>query len=157
MTEIVPPFLRRDTHSSASRQVNIPESWRNYLANRCPASTGDHVARGVCRPTRLLAGESGRTFAAPGRRKTHHLPNCFQGGFMRRQARLFLIPLAASLSGCWGDGGSSGNPTDAVTAESCMTCHNGASHDDYAGKGLENPHPFPGAATLRCTECHGGD
>src|SRR5687767_10292118 len=76
---------------------------------------------------------------------------------MSRHERLLLIPLAASLSGCWGDGGSSGNPTNAVTAESCMSCHNGASHDDYAGKGLENPHPFPGAATLRCTECHGGD
>jgi hypothetical protein len=38
-----------------------------------------------------------------------------------------------------------------------MGCHNGSTHDDYAGPGLENPHPFPGAATLRCTECHGGD
>lgn len=41
--------------------------------------------------------------------------------------------------------------------ESCMSCHNGAAHDDYSGTGLENPHPFPGAATLRCTRCHGGD
>lgn len=38
-----------------------------------------------------------------------------------------------------------------------MTCHNGAMHDDYSGDGLENPHPFPGAATLKCTECHGGN
>ena len=43
------------------------------------------------------------------------------------------------------------------TAESCMTCHNGSPHDDYAGPGLQNPHPFPGADELRCTTCHGGN
>jgi hypothetical protein len=46
----------------------------------------------------------------------------------------------------------------AVAAESCMRCHNGSLHDDYAGPGLENPHPFPGdAEVLRCTQCHGGN
>lgn len=38
-----------------------------------------------------------------------------------------------------------------------MTCHNGSGHDDYSGPGIENPHPFPGADNLTCTECHGGN
>jgi len=38
-----------------------------------------------------------------------------------------------------------------------MQCHNGSKHDDYAGPGMENPHPFPGADNLTCTECHGGN
>ena len=42
-------------------------------------------------------------------------------------------------------------------AESCMRCHNGSLHDDYAGPGLENPHPFGTAANLSCTTCHGGN
>lgn len=63
------------------------------------------------------------------------------------------------LVGC-GSGGSSSSddPTVvAATAESCMNCHNGSIHNDYAGPGLENPHPFPGAGTLLCTTCHGGN
>src|SRR5688572_23621194 len=52
----------------------------------------------------------------------------------------------------------SGRVGSTATAESCMKCHNGSLHDDYAGPGLENPHPFPGdAENLRCTQCHGGD
>ncbi|MFT5285304.1 MAG: hypothetical protein ACI8TQ_001466 [Planctomycetota bacterium] len=43
------------------------------------------------------------------------------------------------------------------SAESCMTCHNGSNANDFAGPGLENPHPFDGAAQLLCTTCHGGD
>ncbi len=72
---------------------------------------------------------------------------------------LLLWASTASLSGCWkGDSDSNGEPTVSVAkAESCMKCHNGGSADDYSGPGLENPHPFPGAATLKCTECHGGD
>ncbi|MCR9246721.1 MAG: cytochrome c3 family protein [bacterium] len=51
-----------------------------------------------------------------------------------------------------------GRESSIATAESCMKCHNGSIHDDYAGPGLENPHPFPGAAEiLRCTACHGGN
>jgi hypothetical protein len=67
--------------------------------------------------------------------------------------------LACWLASCSGGGSSSGSgPAPiAATAESCMRCHNGSLHDDYAGSGLENPHPFAGAATLKCTECHGGD
>ncbi|HLU40014.1 MAG TPA: hypothetical protein VK081_11545 [Planctomycetota bacterium] len=45
----------------------------------------------------------------------------------------------------------------ASSAQSCMTCHNGSHADDYAGPGLENPHPFPGADNLSCTTCHGGN
>ena len=36
-------------------------------------------------------------------------------------------------------------------------CHNGSPEHDYAGAGIENPHPFPGADNLLCTTCHGGD
>ena len=38
-----------------------------------------------------------------------------------------------------------------------MTCHNGSQADDYAGPGLENPHPFGAAANLTCSACHGGN
>ena len=52
--------------------------------------------------------------------------------------------------------------TAVATAESCMTCHNGSLANDYAGPGMENPHPYgnaqnPGAAMMRCTACHGGN
>jgi hypothetical protein len=51
-----------------------------------------------------------------------------------------------------------GREASVASAESCMRCHNGSLHDDYAGPGLENPHPFPGdAEMLRCTACHGGN
>ena len=43
------------------------------------------------------------------------------------------------------------------TAESCMQCHNGSTQNDFAGPGLENPHPFGDAAMMRCTTCHGGN
>jgi hypothetical protein len=72
-------------------------------------------------------------------------------------ARIALATAAAGLCGCLENSSHDGGDLSAVSAESCMSCHNGASHDDYAGKGLENPHPFPGAATLKCTECHGGN
>lgn len=38
-----------------------------------------------------------------------------------------------------------------------MTCHNASVENDYAGIGIENPHPFPGADNLLCTTCHGGN
>ena len=41
--------------------------------------------------------------------------------------------------------------------ESCMFCHNGSRRNDYAGRGLKNPHPFPPAANISCTGCHGGN
>jgi hypothetical protein len=43
------------------------------------------------------------------------------------------------------------------TSSSCMLCHNGSLADDYSGPGIENPHPFPGADNLSCTDCHGGN
>lgn len=42
-------------------------------------------------------------------------------------------------------------------AETCMSCHNGSNANDYAGTGLNNPHPFAGATNINCTVCHGGD
>lgn len=51
-----------------------------------------------------------------------------------------------------------GRTSSVANSESCMQCHNGSQHDDYAGPGLENPHPFPGdAEVLKCTTCHGGN
>jgi hypothetical protein len=68
-----------------------------------------------------------------------------------------LAALAAALAaGCSSGGGGEG-AVASTRAETCMVCHNGSAHDDYAGPGLENPHPFGGAATIRCTGCHGGD
>ena len=52
------------------------------------------------------------------------------------------------VSGC-SSGGSSDSRSLTATSESCMACHNGSAHDNYAGSGLENPHPFPGAGTLK--------
>jgi hypothetical protein len=38
-----------------------------------------------------------------------------------------------------------------------MQCHNGSNKNNYAGPGLENPHPFGTADNLTCTICHGGN
>lgn len=75
------------------------------------------------------------------------------------KSTVVLSLFALCGSGCWkGSSSSNGEPTVSVArAESCMKCHNGSGANDYAGPGLENPHPFPGAATLLCTDCHGGD
>ena len=51
----------------------------------------------------------------------------------------------------------SGRANAIAVSSSCMRCHNGSAQDDYAGPGLENPHPFPGADHLSCTQCHGGN
>ncbi len=66
-----------------------------------------------------------------------------------------VLGLAASLCGCLAENQTSAEPV--ATASSCMSCHNGSLHNDYAGGGLENPHPFPGAGTIECTVCHGGN
>ena len=63
----------------------------------------------------------------------------------------FSLLLLLVLAGCSSEAGRL-----EATAESCMRCHNGSLHDDYAGPGLENPHPF-GSEVLLCTTCHGGD
>lgn len=65
---------------------------------------------------------------------------------------VLLLGLATLFSGC-GESGLSGD--DAVS--SCMQCHNGSVTGDYAGPGLPNPHPFPGADNLTCITCHGGN
>ena len=74
---------------------------------------------------------------------------------------VLLAPMLLLPTACTGGGGGSGDDAGSVAstaeAETCMVCHNGSQHDDYAGSGLENPHPFPGAATLQCTTCHGGN
>lgn len=70
-----------------------------------------------------------------------------------RSTRSAAVLALVLLAGC----GDADNRTAAVTAQSCMKCHNGSLHDDYSGPGLENPHPFPGADNLSCTQCHGGD
>jgi hypothetical protein len=41
--------------------------------------------------------------------------------------------------------------------QSCMLCHNGSLQNNYSGPGIENPHPFPGADSILCTQCHGGN
>jgi len=65
-----------------------------------------------------------------------------------------LLVALGALVGCEADGRQA-----AVNASvsSCMQCHNGATHTDYAGPGVQNPHPFPGADDLSCTVCHGGN
>ena len=70
-----------------------------------------------------------------------------------------LACAAATVSnGCFsGSGSDGGGLVNAGVLESCMGCHNGSQHNDYAGAGLENPHPFSGGATLKCSECHGGN
>ena len=67
---------------------------------------------------------------------------------------LLLAAVACLVSGCVDE---AGRAESVATAESCMKCHNGSLHNDYAGPGLENPHEFPGAEVLLCTGCHGGN
>lgn len=72
----------------------------------------------------------------------------------RAVARGVLAAAAALLSAC---SGGDADSLVASSAESCMTCHNGSPQHDYAGPGIENPHPFGTANNLLCTTCHGGD
>jgi hypothetical protein len=77
----------------------------------------------------------------------------------QRIGRGSVLGWVVLLAGCGASSSSSNDDGKAVVAsgETCMACHNGSSHDDYGGGGLENPHPFPGAGTIKCTTCHGGD
>jgi hypothetical protein len=70
--------------------------------------------------------------------------------------RLSVVVPLVLLAACGGGGGEAGT-LQASTAESCMLCHNASLANDYAGPGIENPHPFAPAANLRCTTCHGGN
>ncbi len=72
--------------------------------------------------------------------------------------RIGHLPLLLALGALASCGNSSGGGGEGMAqTESCMTCHNGSTHNDYAGPGMENPHPFPGADNLLCTTCHGGN
>jgi len=74
---------------------------------------------------------------------------------VRSKAHLFGVLFVALMAAC---GDSSGRQNIAgAQRESCMLCHNGSNTNDYAGPGIENPHPFPGAEDLTCTTCHGGN
>ncbi|MEE8105607.1 MAG: hypothetical protein V3T86_08755 [Planctomycetota bacterium] len=53
--------------------------------------------------------------------------------------------------------GSGRERAAAQATSSCMLCHNGSKVTDYAGPGIANPHPFPGAGEIACTTCHGGN
>jgi len=64
--------------------------------------------------------------------------------------------MLAWLASCSGGGGDAGQ-LDSQVGGSCMQCHNGSLTGDYSGPGIENPHPFPGAANIACTTCHGGN
>jgi len=68
-------------------------------------------------------------------------------------ARLALVLALGWSAGC----SSETDSLQAQAVESCMLCHNGALDNDYSGPGIENPHPFSGANSIRCTVCHGGD
>ena len=75
------------------------------------------------------------------------------GAIRGRRAGALGFVVATLLAACSGD--TSTLTTAAV--ESCMQCHNGTLQNDYGGPGIENPHPFPGADTIHCTVCHGGN
>src|SRR5215204_2305703 len=66
--------------------------------------------------------------------------------------RLSIAGLLSALAACSGETSS----LSTQNAESCMLCHNGSLENDYSGPGIENPHPFTGAAQILCTTCHGG-
>lgn len=70
-------------------------------------------------------------------------------------SRLAAVVLIALSTACVDS--SSRERAVSARAESCMLCHNGSNNGDYAGPGIENPHPFPGAENLSCTQCHGGN
>ncbi len=58
------------------------------------------------------------------------------------------------IAGCSGEAAEFGSESN---VSSCMKCHNGSPEHDYAGPGIENPHPFGDAAQLDCVVCHGGN
>ena len=76
------------------------------------------------------------------------------GGRVKRDVGSVLFALLVG-AGCAGSG--SGTVEIAVQSSSCMQCHNGSQQSNYAGPGLEDPHPFGEAAGLDCVTCHGGN
>ena len=71
----------------------------------------------------------------------------------RRSERFVGAVFIAWLASCSGETGT----LESRSSDSCMVCHNGSLDNDYAGPGIENPHPFDGASTLSCSTCHGGN
>ncbi|MEO0481915.1 MAG: hypothetical protein AAF196_20815 [Planctomycetota bacterium] len=65
-----------------------------------------------------------------------------------------VLPTACGPAGGLGDLDS--NSANAAGGR-CMLCHNGSNQGDYAGPGIEDPHPFPGASNMDCAVCHGGN
>jgi hypothetical protein len=82
--------------------------------------------------------------------------NWSSGGILRGGSAALLLVGLLGLAGPGCGGGETGQLT-LQNSESCMLCHNASFEDDYAGQGIENPHPFPGADNLKCTACHGGN
>jgi hypothetical protein len=75
-------------------------------------------------------------------------------GTMSRSLRFAVGSLALGLGvACSGE---TGTLTQQSTS-SCMVCHNGSLTENYAGPGIENPHPFGNASQIGCVTCHGGD
>ncbi|MCA8956524.1 MAG: hypothetical protein KDC87_10655, partial [Planctomycetes bacterium] len=72
---------------------------------------------------------------------------------LRKGKELVAAVLALCATSCV----ESGNRDQVAAASSCMKCHNGSKGTDYAGPGIENPHPFPNADQLSCVTCHGGN
>src|SRR5262245_4961538 len=72
---------------------------------------------------------------------------------VRTIARAAVVSLLAVVASC----GEHTAGVQVQASQSCMLCHNGSLANDYGGPGLENPHPFPGAEMLLCTDCHGGN
>ncbi|MEL6714227.1 MAG: hypothetical protein AAFP86_10660, partial [Planctomycetota bacterium] len=101
------------------------------------------------------AGERYEAAAKSGDVRRGISPSRLRSGAVRGLGLLALsAALGSALGGC--SGGDSGTLV-LGTAETCMTCHNGSPNHDYAGPGIENPHPFGDADNLTCTQCHGGN
>ena len=75
------------------------------------------------------------------------------GKTITRPGILTGLATLALLTGC---GGGDTAQLSEKNSESCMFCHNVSFENDYAGPGIENPHPFGTANNLLCTTCHGG-
>lgn len=73
-----------------------------------------------------------------------------------RQPHLGRIVVGAFLAFLYACSGETSS-LSTQSAQSCMLCHNGSIVNNYAGPGIENPHPFPGADNILCTTCHGGN
>ena len=75
---------------------------------------------------------------------------------MSHIGRGLAAAVVSLLLACCSDSAGRATAVEAQV-ESCMQCHNGSKVTNYAGAGIENPHPFAGADDLTCTACHGGN